>query len=163
LNEQLLAEINLDDFTDEDLANLDIDAVLDAVSGKNTDIVFPKKNLFDNIDPTPVAKPAAPKTSLLTIFKSGTKPGEFTSLVSTIFLGDQKRLKRDTLINPSKSNQIIPTEALKLNSFEPLGGPRGPLGVQILESGDAFIEPSIIEKGLKTFDQKTIENYFLSP
>merc|ERR1719348_1270849 len=54
LNEQLLAKINLDDFSDEDLANLDIDAVVEAVIRQQSQqskapLHFPKKNLFGTL------------------------------------------------------------------------------------------------------------------
>merc|ERR1712045_986242 len=50
LNEQILAKINLDDFTDEELANLDLDAVVDALTAtepstsslNSNPLVFPK-------------------------------------------------------------------------------------------------------------------------
>jgi len=166
LNEQLLAEINLDDFTDEDLANLDIDAVLAAVSGKSspaaaTGVLFPKKNLFNAAAP-PVAPsavaapPAGPRTSLVTIFKSGTNPGEFSSVVSTVFLGgDSKRLKREaeeppTLLQPSKPivTDIAATELPDINNVETLGGARGPLDIQIYGLGLTLIEPSMRVKTL---------------
>jgi hypothetical protein len=95
LNEQLLAKINIEDLSDEELANLNIEDVLEAVSSSSSSaapkIVFPAKNLFDNVaaTATPTASSTAadsPRTSLITIFKSGDRPGEFTSLVSTVFL-----------------------------------------------------------------------------
>ena len=135
LNEQLLAKINLDDFTEEDLANLDIDAVLEAVSGQDLGVIFPKKNLFDNIQPTAVAAPAAgPSTSLLTIFKSGDRPGEFTSLVSTIVL-DGRRIKRDA-INPTTVQPIQKTELPIMNQIElfELGAARGPVDITLKNS-----------------------------
>ena len=168
LNEQLLAKINLDDFTEEDLANLDIDAVLEAVSGQDLGggIVFPKKNLFDNVQPTAVAAPAVtgPPTSLVTIFKSGDRPGEFTSLVQTITLdGSGRRLKRETVLEPSRPIQNQPIEAteileLNINSSSNndnndvaefgLGGARGPVDIDledsfIIDSVDGSEPPSI--------------------
>lgn len=169
LNEQLLAEINLDDFTDEDLANLDIDAVLEAVSGKGSGgLVFPNKHLLNNggaVAPSAVAAAAAPKTSLVTIFKSGTKPGEFSSVVSTIFLGDSKRLKRDTLLHPSRPtppSAIIATQPVELNSIETLGGPRGPLGIQISDLGETIIDPSITVTSEEQFDQNLDSSFSLA-
>ena len=141
LNEQLLAKINLDDFTEEDLANLDIDAVLEAVSNQDLGVIFPKKNLFDNIQPTAVAAPAAgPSTSLLTIFKSGDRPGEFTSLVSTIVL-DGRRIKRD-VINPTTVQPIQKTELPQMNQIElfELGAARGPVDIDL---DDSFILDSL--------------------
>merc|ERR1712106_164396 len=110
LNEQLLAIINLDDFSDEDLANLDIDAVVEAVtrqqSQSKSPLHFPKKNIFGTLplNPTPAEEPQpeAPKSSIITIFKSGASPGDFTRVFSTVYF-DEKRRKRDANdIDPSK-------------------------------------------------------------
>ena len=135
LNEQLLAEINLDDFTDEDLANLDIDAVLDAVANKNPGLIFPNKNLFDDVIAPTAA--AAPRSSLVTIFKSGDNPGEFTSLVSTVFLDANRRIRKREALNPSKP---IPIQATQIQKIDSLWGPRGPVEVQL---SDIDIESSI--------------------
>jgi len=138
LNEQLLAEINLDDFSDEDLANLDIDAVLDAVANKNPGLIFPNRNLFDDvIAPSTAAAAAAPQTSLVTIFKSGNKPGEFTSLVSTVTLDSRHRIRKREALNPSKPVPIQATEPVHIDT---LWGPRGPVEIQL---SDTDIESSI--------------------
>lgn len=155
LNEELLAQINLDDFTDEDLANLDIDAVLEAVANKNPGILFPDKNLLETVKPTPVV-PSGPKSTLVTIFKSGDNPGEFTSLVSTVFL-EERRIRRE--IKPAQATQIIETTQIpdlirgqdESNVIETLGGQRGPVHIQ-LYSGETYIESSLVEpsSSLKT-------------
>ena len=155
LNEELLAQINLDDFTDEDLANLDIDAVLEAVANKNPGILFPDKNLLETVKPTPVV-PSGPKSTLVTIFKSGETPGEFTSLVSTVFL-EERRIRRE--IKPAQATQIIETTQIpdlirgqdESNVIETLGGQRGPVHIQ-LYSGETYIESSLVEpsSSLKT-------------
>ena len=137
LNEQLLAEINLDDFTEEDLENLDIEAVLEAVAGKNPGLVFPNRNLFETAAPSSVA--AGPKSSLVTIFKSGDNPGEFTSLVSTVFLTDDRRLKREVSVAPSQPVLILSTPLPVIDIAQ--GGPRGPLEVQLEDN--IFIESSL--------------------
>ena len=143
LNEQLLAEINLDDFTDEDIANLDIDAVLAAVSGKNPGLVFPNTDLFAAAAAAP--QPPSPQTSLVTVFKSGANPGEFSSVVKTVTLENAAaRLKREAL-QPTQPSQIVATNLVELDEKDlsslPEGGPRGPLGVQLLYE-DLVIEPS---------------------
>lgn len=142
LNEQLLAEINLDDFTDEDLANLDLEAVLDAVAGKKGGLVFPNRNLFDAVSPSTVAPDPGPKSTLVTIFKSGDNPGEFTSLVSTVFLTDERRLKREA-VAPSKPVPILFTPVPLIDIVPTQGGPRGPLEVQLLDSANILIESSL--------------------
>lgn len=150
LNEQLLAKINLDDFTEEDLANLDIDAVLQAVSAQDLGVIFPQKNLFDDVQPTAVAAPVAvgPSTSLLTIFKSGDRPGEFTSVVSTIVL-DGRRIKREA-VNPTPVQPIQRTQVPDMNQVElfDLGGARGPVDIDledsfIIDSAPPSLVPSI--------------------
>ena len=140
LNNQLLAKINLDDFTEEDLANLDIDAVLEAVSSQDLGgIVFPKKNLFDNVlQPTAVAAPVVgPSTSLLTIFKSGDRPGEFSSIVQTVTVGEgSRRFKRDA-VNPTPVQPILSTQPVHdINQLDVLGlgGARGPVDINLDDS-----------------------------
>jgi len=126
LNEQLLAQINLDDFSDEDLANLDLDSVIDALTNsKNTKspIHFPKLNLFgDTPKPTPVVQqvePTAetPKTSVITIYKSGSRPGDFTTSLKTITLAEKRR-KRETIVDirPSKVELVEVTQAPTIDS-----------------------------------------------
>lgn len=149
LNEELLAKINLDDFSDEDLASLDIDAVIDAVTRTQArqPVHFPKKNLFGSIqDALSIVaeeepKPEAPKSSVVTIFKSGSSPGDFTRLFSTIFF-DNKRRKRDILnhIEPSHSQLVTMTRSPDLGSS---GGPRGPVEAQ-LDVIDSFIQSSLV-------------------
>jgi len=161
LNEQILAKINLDDFTDEELANLDLDAVVDALTESSTTsfssnpLVFPKKNLFGT---TPASKPKeiqpeSPKSSVVTIFKSGSTPGDFTRVFSTIYFDDNRRRKRDTL---SAQHQILPDKPLTVTKTEIpvlessndldsglyiLGGFRGPVSAEIeIEAlSDTFI------------------------
>merc|ERR1712012_1205508 len=161
LNEQILAKINLDDFTDEELANLDLDAVVDAVTGsssssisslKHNPLVFPKKNLFGT---SPVSKPQeiqpeSPKSSVVTIFKSGSTPGDFTRVFSTIYFDEKRRRKGDTLendINPNKPIFVTKTQALE-DSLDSgiyiLGGPRGPVSADIFDS----VSDSYIQSGL---------------
>merc|ERR1739844_675429 len=139
LNEQLLAKINLDDFSDEDLANLDIDAVVDAVTRQQSQskapLHFPNKNLFGTLplNPTPIEepKPEAPKSSIITIFKSGSSPGDFTRVLSTVFL-NERRKRAATEISPSSPQVVVTTEAPALNLVSPpLGGPRGPVQAPI--------------------------------
>merc|ERR1719192_1628208 len=91
-NEELLARLNLDDFSDEDLANLDIEAVVDAVTRQEekTPLVFPNRNLFGTLPLNPIStpeekpQPEAPKSSIITIFKSGSSPGDFTKVLSSV-------------------------------------------------------------------------------
>lgn len=147
LNNQLLAKINLDDFTEEDLANLDIDAVIAAVSGgKDLGVIFPKKNLFDNVQPTAVATLAAgPLTSLQTIFKSGDRPGEFSSVVKTITLDAGRRYKRDVDPTPVLL-QIHSTEVAQMNQVETfeLGAARGPVDIDLQDSFIIDSVPSLV-------------------
>ena len=161
LNEQILAKINLDDFTDEELANLDLDAVVDAVTGSSSSsisslkpnpLVFPKKNLFGTspaIKPKEI-QPESPKSSVVTIFKSGSTPGDFTRVFSTIYFDERRRRKRDTLendINPNKPIFVTKTQALE-DSLDSgiyiLGGPRGPVSADIFDS----VSDSYIQSGL---------------
>lgn len=164
LNEQILAKINLDDFTDEELANLDLDAVVDALTAtepstsslNSNPLVFPKKNLFGT---TPASKPKdiqpeSPKSSVVTIFKSGSTPGDFTRVFSTIYFDDNRRRKRDTL----SARQIIPDKPLTVTKTEVpdssndldsglyiLGGFRGPVtaGTEIEPLSDIFIQSGL--------------------
>jgi len=154
LNEQLLAKINLDDFSDEDLANLDIDAVVEAVSRQSqskTPLHFPNKNLFGTLplNPTPKEepKPEAPKSSIITIFKSGSSPGDFTRVFSTVYF-DEKRRKRDTNdIDPSKPIFVKKTESLDLDSgLFILGGARGPVEAPIFDLTDSYIQSGIVSE-----------------
>jgi len=154
LNEQLLAKINLDDFSDEDLANLDIDAVVEAVSRQSqskTPLHFPNKNLFGTLplNPTPQEepKPEAPKSSIITIFKSGSSPGDFTRVFSTVYF-DEKRRKRDTNeIHPTKPIFVKKTESLGLDSgLFILGGARGPVEASIFDLTDSFIQSGIVSE-----------------
>jgi len=155
LNEQLLAKINLDDFSDEDLANLDIDAVVDAVTRQQSQskapLHFPNKNLFGTLplNPTPVEepKPEAPKSSIITIFKSGASPGDFTRVFSTVYF-DEKRRKRETNdIDPSKPIFVKKTESLGLDSgIFILGGARGPVDAPIFDLTDTLIQSGIVSE-----------------
>lgn len=155
LNEQLLAKINLDDFSDEDLANLDIDAVVEAVtrqhSQSKTPLHFPNKNLFGTLplNPTPAEEPIpeAPKSSIITIFKSGASPGDFTRVFSTVYF-DEKRRKRDTNdIDPSKPIFVKKTETLGLDSgLFILGGARGPVDAPIFDLTDSFIQSGLVSE-----------------
>jgi len=150
LNEQILANINLDDFTDEELENLDIDTVVDALtnsqSTQSNSLVFPKKNLFA----TSNIRPESPKSSVVTIFKSGSTPGDFTRVFSTIYFDeDNSRRKRDTLendIHPSKPIFVTKTESvedLEAGQYI-LGSARGPVSADIYDILDPIIESGII-------------------
>merc|ERR1712117_87322 len=161
LNEQILAKINLDGFTDEELANLDLDAVVDAItsptSPNSNPLVFPKKNLFDT---TPAIKPKeiqpeSPKSSVVTIFKSGSTPGDFTRVFSTIYFDENNRRKRDTSendISPDKPIFVTKTQAGQDQKSDLdsglyiLGGPRGPVSADIFED----ITDSLIQSGLSS-------------
>jgi len=155
LNEQLLAKINLDDFSDEDLANLDIDAVVEAVtrqqSQSKSPLHFPKKNIFGTLplNPTPAEEPQpeAPKSSIITIFKSGASPGDFTRVFSTVYF-DEKRRKRDANdIDPSKPIFVKKTETLGLDSgLFILGGARGPVDAPIFDLTDSFIQSGLVSE-----------------
>lgn len=136
-NEELLARLNLDDFTDEDLANLDIEAVVDAVTRQQSKspspLVFPNRNLFGTLPlhaprPKEVPTPAAPKSSVITIFKSGSSPGDFTTVLSTVFLNTRRR-RESPEIHPSGPQAVVQTVAAVLDPSFPLvlGGPRGPV------------------------------------
>ena len=150
LNEQILANINLDDFTDEELENLDIDTVVDALtnsqSTQSNSLVFPKKNLFASSN----IRPESPKSSVVTIFKSGSTPGDFTRVFSTIYFDeDNSRRKRDTLendIHPSKPIFVTKTETvedLEAGQYI-LGSARGPVSADIYDILDPIIESGII-------------------
>jgi len=153
LNEQLLAKINLDDFSDEDLANLDIDAVVEAVTRQQSKapLHFPDKNLFGTLplNPTPTEEPIpeAPKSSIITIFKSGASPGDFTRVFSTVYF-DEKRRKRDANdIDPSKPIFVKKTETLGLDSgLFILGGARGPVDAPIFDLTDSFIQSGLVSE-----------------
>jgi len=181
LNEQLLAKINIEDLSDEELASLDIDDVLEAVSSSSSTsssspkIVFPAKNLFDNTVTATATIPNAegPRSSVITIFKSGDRPGEFTSLLSTVFLdnassslsttsGAAKRIRRS--VDPAAADviQVTRSQAVETtlspewtedavsdadaNNVEPtLGGPRGPVYVQLdNDSVDSHLESGLM-------------------
>merc|ERR1712066_658350 len=134
-NEELLARLNLDDFSDEDLANLDIEVVVDAVTRQEekTPLVFPNRNLFGTLPLNPIStpeekpQPEAPKSSIIAIFKSGSSPGDFTKVLSTVFL-NERRKRAAPEISPSSPQVVVATEAPALNLVDlPLGGPRGPV------------------------------------
>ena len=136
-NEELLARLNLDDFSDEDLANLDIEAVVDAVTRQQNNqqngqpLVFPKKNLFGTLplNPTPEEKPEpdSPRSSVITIFKSGSSPGDFTKVLSTVFL-TERRKRSVPLIAPSLVQMVAVTEAPSLDpGFLPRGSVHAPV------------------------------------
>ena len=158
LNEQILAKINLDDFTDEELENLDLDAVVDALTGSSQSLtpnplVFPKKNLFDTSpDPHPTEiQPESPKSSVITIFKSGSTPGDFTRVFSTIYFDDNRRRKRDTSpndINPDKPIFVTKTELPEDSDsgLYILGGFRGPVSADIPD----ILTDSFIQSGLNS-------------
>jgi len=154
LNEQLLAKINLDDFSDEDLANLDIDAVVDAVtrqSQSKAPLHFPNKNLFGTLplNPTPTEepKPEAPKSSIITIFKSGASPGDFTRVFSTVYFDEKRRKREANEIDPSKPIFVKKTESLGLDSgIFILGGARGPVDAPIFDLTDSFIQSGIVSE-----------------
>lgn len=134
-NEELLARLNLDDFSDEDLANLDIEAVVNALSTQQaaSPVVFPNRNLFGTLplNPTTVAEsppqPEAPKSSVITIFKSGSSPGDFTKVLSTIYLEERRRRSAPDLAPSPSLQPVALTEAPWLGGLGGLGGPRGPL------------------------------------
>jgi len=183
LNEQLLAKINIEDLSDEELANLDLEDVLEAAVSSSSfsstaasKVVFPAKNLFDNVAPAPATSSAeSPRSSVITIFKSGDRPGEFTSLVSTVFLDSssslssssssssagakEKRIRRAAPLSPlaiqiTQALEMTPTPTLQWsedaafadyaaeanNDVEAtLGGPRGPVHIQLDNSADDFV------------------------
>ena len=155
LNEQLLAKLNLDDFTDEELANLDIDAVVDAVTNSESSnpLIFPKKNLFGSSPLNiPEIQADSPKSSIITIFKSGSTPGDFTRVFSTVYFDDKKRRKRETSendINPSQPVFVTRTESLDSDldpGLYPLGGPRGPVSADIFDMTDLYIQSGIVQE-----------------
>lgn len=155
LNEQLLAKLNLDDFTDEELANLDIDAVVDAVTNSQSSnpLTFPKKNLFGNSPfNAPEIQADSPKSSIITIFKSGSTPGDFTRVFSTVYFDDKKRRRRDTSendINPSQPVFVTKTESVDsdLDSGRYiLGGPRGPVMADLFDLTDIYIQSGIVQE-----------------
>jgi len=137
-NEELLARLNLDDFSDEELANLDIEAVVDAVTNPNSDtdfsVVFPNKNLFGTLPLNPITtpEPSAPQSSVITIFKSGSSPGDFTKVLSTVFF-NERRKRTAQEISPSSPTVVVVTEAPMLDSGLPLvlGGARGPVAASL--------------------------------
>ena len=158
LNEQLLAQLNLDDFTDEELANLDIDAVVDAVTNSQSSnpLIFPKKNLFGT---SPISAPKieadSPKSSVITIFKSGSTPGDFTRVFSTVYFDDKKRRRRETSendIQPSLPVFVTRTDVVEgasgvsdLDSGRYiLGGPRGPVSADLWDLTDLYIQSGLV-------------------
>jgi len=161
LNEQLLAKLNLDDFTDEELANLDIDAVVDAVTNSQSSnpLIFPKKNLFGT---SPINAPKieadSPKSSVMTIFKSGSTPGDFTRVFSTVYFDDKKRRRRETSendIQPSLPVFVTRTDVVEALSGPSvasdldsgryiLGGARGPVSADIWDLSDLVIQSGIL-------------------
>ena len=150
LNEQLLAKINLDDFSDEDLANLDIDAIVDAVTrSQSNGLIFPQKNLFGSLPLNPAPQeellPEPPKSSVITIFKSGSSPGDFTRVFSTVYF-DEKRRKRDVNdINPDKPLFVTKTDDVGLDSgLFILGGARGPVQAPVLDLTGPFIQSGMV-------------------
>lgn len=141
-NEELLARLNLDDFSDEDLASLDINAVVDAVTREQSKpptapLVFPNRNLFGTLPLQPttaeiVPAPKVPSSSIITIFKSGSSPGDFTKVLSTVYLNTRR--KRDSPeIHPSTTLHVAQTEAPSLDSgfHSVLGAPRGLVMAQL--------------------------------
>jgi len=158
LNEQLLAQLNLDDFTDEELANLDIDAVVDAVTNSQSSnpLIFPKKNLFGT---SPISAPKieadSPKSSVITIFKSGSTPGDFTRVFSTVYFDDKKRRRRETSendIQPSLPVFVTRTDVVEgasgvsdLDSGRYiLGGPRSPVSADLWDLTDLYIQSGLV-------------------
>jgi hypothetical protein len=156
LNEQLLAKLNLDDFTDEELANLDIDAVVDAVTNSQSSnpLTFPKKNLFGTspVLNAPEIQADSPKSSIITIFKSGSTPGDFTRVFSTVYFDDKKRRRRDTSendINPSQPVFVTRTENVDSDldsGLYILGGPRGPVMADLFDLTDLYIQSGIVQE-----------------
>jgi len=158
INEQLLAKLNLDDFTDEELANLDIDAVVDAVTNSQSSnpLIFPKKNLFGT---SPINAPKieadSPKSSVITIFKSGSTPGDFTRVFSTVYFDDKKRRRRETSendINPSLPVFVTRTDVVDVvdgvsdldSGRYILGGARGPVSADLWDLTDLHIQSGIV-------------------
>lgn len=146
-NEELLARLNLDDFSEEDLANLDIEAVVDAVTRQQSKpptapLVFPNRNLFGTLPlhptTTPEVAPApkAPQSSVITIFKSGSSPGDFTKVLSTVYL-NTRRKRESPEIHPSTTLHVAQTEAPSLEPgfLSVLGGPRGLVMAQLPSRG----------------------------
>ena len=192
LNEQLLAKINIEDLSDEELASLDIEDVLEAVTSSSASpkIVFPAKNLFDNAAVTPTAALAAtatstaaadnlPRSSVITIFKSGDRPGEFTSLLSTVFLDSsstgtaststaakEKRFRRSEAADAIQITRPQIVEATRppewaeeavfddaeANSIEAtLGGARGPVYIQLDEdASDVVLQSGLMSEAETT-------------
>lgn len=158
LNEQILDNLNLDDFTDEELANLDIDAVVDAVTNSQSSnpLIFPKKNLFGSspLNP-PEIQADSPKSSIITIFKSGSTPGDFTRVFSTVYFDDKKRRRRDTSendINPSQPIFVTKTDNVVSDLDQGLyllGGPRGPVTADILDLTDLYIQSGIVQETVR--------------
>jgi len=67
-------------------------------------------------------KPVGPTTSVMTIFLSGSKPGEFTTSLRTITLGApgdarHKREALDLVVHPSPVQPIHHTQLLELEDF----------------------------------------------
>ena len=68
----------------------------------------------ENVEQT--QKPDSVSTSVVTVFVSGSKPGDFTRIVSTVTLNgeeEQERYKRD--LEPSPVLPIVKTQAPNLN------------------------------------------------
>jgi len=173
-NEELLARLNLDDFSDEDLANLgSLEAVVEAVakqqlnpiSSPKTPIKFPNRNLFGTLPLNPIttaeeiSKPEAPKSSIITIFKSGSTPGDFTKVLSTVFLNERR--KRSSLnIRPSSPLRVVMTEAPLLEAPFLEGSPRGlvrvPLPSEDIQSGlvSQEIETHLIHSVISSLSQR---------
>merc|ERR1712066_217845 len=112
-----------------DLANLDIEAVVNAVTRQEekTPLIFPNRNLFGTWALNPIStpeekpQPEAPKSSIITIFKSGSSPGDFTKVLSTVFL-NERRKRAAPEISPSSPQVVVATEAPALNLVDlPLG------------------------------------------
>lgn len=160
-NAELLASLNLGDFSDEDLASLGIDPFVDDVTRQESkpsspSLKFPKKNLFGTLplNPTsePEEKPAppappAPRSSVITIFKSGSSPGDFTKVLSTVFLERRKRESHEII--PSVTQRVVQTEAPSLEAGFPqvLGGPRGPV-MALLPSPLPTLTEDLIQSGI---------------
>ena len=104
------------------------------------------------MNPTPAEQeppqPEAPKSSIITIFKSGASPGDFTRVFSTVYF-DEKRRKRDVDndISPTKPIFVKKTESVDLDSgIFILGGARGPVGAPIFDLADPFIQSGLVSE-----------------
>lgn len=125
INEQLLAQINLDDYSDEDLASLDLEAIISSVINSEDNkpkapINFPPRNLFDDppgaVTVQPQIEPSVatqPQSSVITIYKSGARPGEFSTSLKTVIV-DNRRKRRD--IRPSRVEVVQVTRAPRLDA-----------------------------------------------